>query len=53
MLWPKSFDRVWRSLRERHGRQEGTRKMIELLELRRQHGWQELRKAIEQAFALA
>ena len=29
--WPESFDRLWQSLRERHGRQAGTRAMIELL----------------------
>jgi hypothetical protein len=50
--WPESFDRLWQSLRERYGKQEGTREMIELLHLGRQHGWEELRKAIEQALAL-
>src|SRR2546422_4438332 len=29
--WPESFDRLWQSLRERHGPQAGTRAMIELL----------------------
>ena len=29
--WPESFDRLWQSLRERHGQQAGTREMIELL----------------------
>jgi transposase len=50
--WPESFDQLWQSLRERHGKQTGTREMIELLHLGRQHGWEELRKAIEQALAL-
>ena len=50
--WPESFDQLWQSLRERYGKQEGTREMIELLHLGRQHGWEELRKAIEQALAL-
>jgi transposase len=50
--WPESFDRLWQSLRERHGKQEGTREMIELLRLGPQHGWEELRKVIEQALAL-
>jgi transposase len=50
--WPESFDRLWQSLRERHGKQAGTREMIELLHLGRQHGWEELRKVIEQALAL-
>jgi hypothetical protein len=31
--WPESFDRLWQSLRERHGPQAGTREMIELLTL--------------------
>ena len=50
--WPESFDRLWEGLRERHGKQAGTREMIELLRLGPQHGWEELRKAIEQALAL-
>ena len=50
--WPESFDRLWQSLRERHGKQEGTREMIELLRLGRQHGWDALQKGIEQALAL-
>ena len=50
--WPESYDRLWRRLRERHGKQEGTREMIELLRLCRQHGWAALRGAIEQALRL-
>ena len=50
--WPESFDRLWQSLRERHGKQAGTREMIELLRLGPQHGWEVLRKGIEQALAL-
>ncbi len=50
--WPESFDRLWQSLRERHGKQNGTREMIELLRLGPQHGWKELQKVIEQALAL-
>lgn len=50
--WPESFDKLWQSLRERHGKQEGTREMIELLRLGPQHGWEALRKVIEQALAL-
>jgi transposase len=51
-LWPESFDRLWQSLRERHGKPEGTREMIELLRLGRRHGWKELQKGMEQALAL-
>jgi hypothetical protein len=50
--WPESFDRLWQSLRERHGKQTGTREMIELLRLGPQHGWEALRKVIEQALTL-
>ena len=50
--WPGSFDRLWQGLRERHGKQEGTGEMIELLQLGRQHGWEALRKAVEQALEL-
>ncbi len=31
--WPESFDRLWQSLQERHGKHSGTREMIELLTL--------------------
>lgn len=50
--WPESYDRLWQSLRERHGKQAGTREMIELLRLGPQHGWAVLQKAVEQALAL-
>jgi len=50
--WPESFDRLWQSLRERHGKQTGTREMIELLRLGPRHGWEALRKVMEQALAL-
>jgi hypothetical protein len=47
--WPESFDRFWERLRERHGRQDGTRAMIEVLQLGRVHGYECLRAVIEQA----
>jgi len=50
--WPESFDRLWQSLRERHGPQAGTRAMIELLALGKCHGWDRLKQAIEEALAL-
>jgi hypothetical protein len=43
---------LWQSLRERHGKQAGTREMIELLRLGPQHRWAVLQKAVEQALAL-
>ena len=32
-LWPASFDRIWQALIERHGKQSGTRQMVDLLKL--------------------
>src|SRR5581483_859980 len=51
-LWPGSFDLLWNKLRERHGKQEGTREMIELLLLSKEHGWAALRRRIEEALTL-
>jgi transposase len=50
--WPESFDRFWEKLQQRRGRQDGTRAMIEVLLLGRQHGYEPLRRAIEEALAL-
>ncbi len=50
-LWPPSFDRIWEALMERHGKQNGTRQMIELLKLASQHGQAQLQEAIESALA--
>jgi transposase len=50
-LWPGSFDQIWQALVERHGKQSGTRQMIEMLMLTRQHGHDRLREAIEKALA--
>jgi transposase len=50
--WPTSYDQLWQTLRSRQGPQPGTKAMIELLQLGRQHGPDRLRAAIEQALAL-
>jgi transposase len=50
-LWPPSFDRIWQALMERHGKQNGTRQMIELLKLAPKHGQARLQEAIESALA--
>jgi transposase len=50
--WPDSFDRFWEKLQQRRGRQDGTRAMIEVLLLGRQHGYEPLRHAIDQALSL-
>jgi hypothetical protein len=43
-LWPPSFDRIWQALMERHGKQNGTRQMIELLKLAPKHGQTKLQR---------
>jgi transposase len=50
--WPESFDRLWHSLEQRQGRAAGTRAMIELLSWGKQHGWDRLKNAIEEALEL-
>jgi hypothetical protein len=51
--WPASFDRFWEMLKERRGRQSGTRAMIEVLLLGRQYGYPPLEEAIEKALDLS
>jgi hypothetical protein len=43
---------LWQALNLRHGRSEGTREMIELLELGASQGWDRLRVAIEQSLSM-
>jgi hypothetical protein len=50
-LWPASFDRIWQALMEGHGKQNGTRQMIELLKLAPSYGQAKLQEAIESALA--
>ncbi len=50
--WPASYDTLWQGLMQRHGKQEGTREMIGLLQLGRTHGEAGLRRAIEATLAL-
>jgi len=50
--WPASYDRLWQALNARHGKQTGTRQMIELLHLGRQHGYERLQQAIEEALKM-
>jgi transposase len=47
--WTAAHDHLWALLQERQGSQEGTRQMIELLQLGRQHGYERLTRAIHQA----
>jgi transposase len=48
-LWPASFDEMWQALIVRHGKQDGTRQMIDLLKLIGEFGRDRLRAAIEEA----
>jgi hypothetical protein len=50
--WPLSYDQLWASLNERHGKSAGTRLMIELLQVGRRLGYARLTAAIETAVAL-
>jgi transposase len=50
--WPAAYDRFWEILKERRGKQEGTRAMIEVLMLGREHGWDQLEQAVGQALEL-
>jgi hypothetical protein len=50
--WPASYDRFWEALRQRHGKQAGTRAMIEVLLLAREHGAAQVRQAVEEALEL-
>jgi transposase len=47
--WPASYDQIWEQLMIRNGRQNGTRRMIELLQLGKTHGYETLRQAVESA----
>ena len=51
-LWPQSFDRLWEHLQQRHGKQAGTRAMVDLLQMGRAHGYARLQEAVEKALAL-
>ena len=50
--WPASYDQFWDVLRQRQGKQEGTRAMIDLLLLPREHGPAPVRQAVEEALQL-
>lgn len=50
--WTRVFDQLWQKLQLRHGAQDGTRQMIEVLQLGRRVGYQPLSAAITQALDL-
>jgi hypothetical protein len=43
---------MWEGLKQRRGKQDGTRAMIDLLILGRSHGYEALREAIEKTLAI-
>ena len=51
-LWPGSYDRFLETLINRHGKQSGTRQMIQVISLVRQHGHERVRAAVEAALEL-
>lgn len=50
--WTEAYDQLWQSLQQRHGKQAGTRLMIEVLQLGRGSGYSRLTQAVEQALQL-
>jgi hypothetical protein len=50
--WPASYDQFWDALKEREGKQAGTRAMIDVLLLGRESGPIRLRRAVEEALEL-
>jgi transposase len=51
-LWPESYDRLLERLTCRHGKQSGTRQMIQVLSLIKPHGHERVRTAVEEAITL-
>jgi len=51
--WPESFDQFWASLEQRRGKADGTRAMVDVLLLGREHGYDRLRQAVEKAVAMS
>jgi transposase len=51
-LWPESYDRLLAELITRHGKPSGTRQMIQVLSLIKQHGHKRVRAAVEEALSL-
>jgi hypothetical protein len=50
--WPVSYDRFWAELKQRRGKQNGTRAMIDILLLGRAYGHGLVRQAIEKALEM-
>jgi len=50
--WPASYDQFWGVLKQRQGRESGTRAMIDVLLLGREHNPGRVRQAVEEALQL-
>lgn len=50
--WPASYDALWAKLNDRHGKLDGTRQMVDVVRLGREHGHDELRRAVDLAIEL-
>jgi hypothetical protein len=50
--WPASYDQFWGVLKQRQGRESGTRAMIDVLLLGREHNPARVRQAVEEALQL-
>jgi transposase len=50
--WPACYDLFWKAASEREGRFAGTRVMIDVLLLRREHGAKQVRQALEAALEM-
>lgn len=50
--WPESFDLLWQELIARHGRQSGTRGMIQVIALGKQFGYGPLRNTVEECLGI-
>jgi transposase len=51
-LWPASYDRLLAELIRRHGKQSGTRQMIQVLSLIKEFGHERVRTAVAEAITL-
>ena len=51
--WPASFDHFWEALKQRRGKQGGTRAMIDVLLLGRQYRYPRLKEALQKALDLS
>lgn len=50
--WTDTHDRLWHLLNERHGKQNGTRLMVDVIRLGREHGYDRLEETIARALLL-